>query len=190
LQQQQQQQQQRIGHEKSNQLNTNITSEKEDERIIPHQQSSSTRPSTSSSQLTTQNPQRGLSTRPANSHLGLFNLPSVALPSMKLDVVEEKNRYLIHADVPGFTKDQINLQIHDGVLTLKGENSSSKEESDPDRKYHRVERSSGSVFRSMRLPEGIKEDEVTATCENGVLNVILPKLENVEKKKERKIRVE
>jgi len=182
-----QQQQQRIGHEKSTKI-PGESKEKDEERVIPHQQSKGT-----SSQLTPSNAQRGLSTRPTtNSNLGLLNWPSYtsALPSMKLDVVEEKDKYLIHADVPGFTKDQINLQIHDGVLTVKGESSSSKEESDPDRKYHRVERSSGSVFRSMRLPEGIKEDEVSATCENGVLKVTIPKLENVEqKKKERKITV-
>jgi HSP20 family protein len=190
----QQQQQQRIGHEKSSQIHpAGGAKEKEEERVIPHRPSSQQQ-----TPAPTTNPNRGLSTRqPPSSNLSLFNWPSGSsfmtpsiLPSMKLDVVEEKNQYLIHADVPGLTKDNIHLQIENGVLTVRGETSQNKEEHDPDRKYHRVERSSGSVFRSMRLPEGIKEEEVSASCENGVLKVVLPKMEQVEKKKERKIRIE
>jgi len=101
---------------------------------------------------------------------------------MKVDLLEEKDRFLIHADVPGFTKDQLEVSVHDGMLTVNGKTSSSKEETDADRKYHRVERSSGSLHRSIRLPEKVKEDEISATCENGVLKLVLPKDPTKEKK--------
>jgi len=149
----------------------------ENERIIPHQQSSSQQPS--------QGQSTSLTTRPSSSNaVGLFGgWPSSSLlPSMKVDLVEEKERYLVHADVPGFTKDQLEVSVHDGLLTVNGKTSSSKEESDPDRKYHRVERSSGSIHRSIRLPDQVKEDEISATCENGVLKVVLPKDPSKEKR--------
>jgi len=109
---------------------------------------------------------------------------------MKLDLIEEKDKFIVNADVPGFSKNQIKLNIADGMLSVSGETSSEKEESDPDRRYHRVERSSGSVFRSIRLPKHIKEDQISATVENGVLKVILPKEEVKEKHKERQITIQ
>jgi len=167
----QQQPQQTIGLEKQPQQG-GIPAKEEEERIVPHTTSD-----------------RSLFTRPTSA-LSLFNWPTTTMPSMKLDVVEEKDKYLIHADVPGFKKDQIKLNIQNGMLSVSGETSKEKEEMDPDRRYHRVERSSGSIYRSIPLPQHIKEDEITATCENGVLKVVLPKEQIKEEKKERQITIQ
>jgi len=109
---------------------------------------------------------------------------------MKMDLIEDKDCYLIHADVPGFKKDEIQLNIKDGMLTLTGEHHQSKEERDPDRKYHRIERSSGSLHRSIRLPDSVKQDEISASCEHGLLKIVLPKDERLENKKQRAITIE
>jgi len=168
-----------VGHEKSTSLSTSASPPKEDqERVIPHQ------PEQQQSQS------QSLMPRPSTA-LGVFGgFPApTLLPSMKVDLVEEKDRFLVSADVPGFNKDQLQVSVKDGLLTVSGKTSSSKEENDPDRKYHRIERSSGSMTRSIRLPEQVKEEEISATCENGVLKLVLPK-DPMKEKKEREIRVQ
>jgi len=176
-------QQQTIQHEKSG-SGLQESNPKEEERVIPHQtQTQSGGGKGSSDSL--------MAPSSGSGGLGLFNWPSSSLvPSTKLDLIEEKDKYLLNADVPGFNKDQITLNIKDGMLTLSGETSSNKEESDPDRKFHRVERSRGSIYRSIRLPPNVKENNITASCENGVLKVVLPKEEMKETKKERKVTVQ
>lgn len=159
-----------LGHERSTSLSAQP--KEEEERIIP---TTTRTPGTS----------RSLTTRPSDTQLGLWT----SLSNMKMDLIEEKDKFIVHADVPGFTKDQIKLSIKDGMLNVSGETSNQREENDPDRRYHRLERSSGSISRSIRLPEHIKEDEIMANCENGVLKVVIPKDLGTEKKKEKKIRV-
>jgi len=185
-----------IGHEKSTGLSsTGSNSSKEDqERVIPLQgggggvgKGGSTSASGGSGGS------RALTTRPVGGGaLGAWGgWPlSSTLPSLKMDLIEEKDRFLINADVPGFNKEQLKLNINNGMLTVSGETSTSKEEQDPDRKYHRVERSSGSIYRQLRLPENIKEDQISATCENGVLKVTLPKDKAREEQRERSIQVQ
>jgi len=111
------------------------------------------------------------------------------MSQIRLDLVEEKDKFLIHADVPGFTKDQIRLDINDGMLTLSAQKGQSNEVRDPDRRYHRVERSSGSITRSIRLPDNVKEDQITASAENGVLNVVLPKQRITERKGQKRVQI-
>jgi HSP20 family protein len=177
-----QQQQQTLQHEKSGSgLKEPSTNPKEEERVIPHQSQAQSGGKGTSDALIA----------PSSGGLGLFNWPSSSLiPSTRLDLIEEKDKYLLNADVPGFNKDQITLNIKDGMLTLSGETSSNKEESDPERKFHRVERSRGSIYRSIRLPPNVKEDNISASCENGVLKVVIPKDEVKETKKERKVTVQ
>jgi len=179
-----------IGHEKSTSLSSSASTPKEDqERVIPLQGGSG---GSGGGGASGRGGSRALTTRPSGGALGLFSgWPSPAtLPSMKMDLIEEKDRYLINADVPGFTKEQLRLNINNGMLTVSGETSSSKEEQDPDRKYHRVERSSGSIHRALRLPEFVKEDQITASCEHGVLKVVLPKDKAKEEQRERAIQVQ
>jgi len=166
-----------LGVEKNTNLSTSTTpttKENQEERVIP---------------LQPQQQGGTLSTRPSTA-LGLFGgFPSTLLPSMKVDLIEEKDRFLVNADVPGYTKDQLQVSVKDGMLTVNGKTSSSTEENDPDRKYHRIERSSGTLTRSIRLPEQVKEDEISATCENGVLKLVLPK-DPQKEKRQREIQIQ
>ncbi len=101
-----------------------------------------------------------------------------------LDVVETQEAYLLEMDVPGVSRDDIQINLQDGVLTISGERSS-RDVSEND-SVVRVERHAGRFFRSFRLPKQINEQKIEARHENGVLMVVLPKLEE---SKPRKIKV-
>jgi HSP20 family protein len=90
-----------------------------------------------------------------------------------LDVKENEKEIVVKADLPGIDEKDINLTIHDGVLSLRGEKKS--ERTDERENYHVMERSYGSFQRSIRLPETIDEDKVDARFDKGVLTVTLPK---------------
>ncbi|HZV21561.1 MAG TPA: Hsp20/alpha crystallin family protein, partial [Hyphomicrobiales bacterium] len=80
---------------------------------------------------------------------------------------------VVKADLPGVDEKDINLTIHNGVLTLRGEKKS--ERTDERENYHLMERSYGSFQRSIRLPESVDEDKVEAKFDKGVLTVTLTK---------------
>ncbi|KAJ3203291.1 hypothetical protein HDU83_000660 [Entophlyctis luteolus] len=90
-----------------------------------------------------------------------------------LDVSETDKGYVVHADVPGVKKEEVDVHIKDGVLTISGERSNNKEIKDGQR--HVVERSYGKFSRSIRLPEDANADKVTASMENGVLELVFEK---------------
>jgi HSP20 family protein len=91
-----------------------------------------------------------------------------------VDIREEKDRYIIHADLPGVVAKDIEITMEAGVLTLKGERASDKTE---DREgYKRVERVRGTFYRSFSLPDTADATRVEATSKDGVLEIILPKL--------------
>lgn len=94
-----------------------------------------------------------------------------------IDVSENENEYVIEADIPGVSKDEIKLEMIDNAVSIKGERKSEKTEEDKKRGYHRVERSYGSFQRSVQIPGGFKSDGVQAKFDNGVLRVTLPKPE-------------
>ena len=73
------------------------------------------------------------------------------------------------AELPGIDPKDIDVSLHDNVLTLKGEHKQAKEEKEEN--YHRVERSYGSFIRSLRLPAEVASDKVNATYKDGVLTV-------------------
>jgi len=97
--------------------------------------------------------------------------------SCNVDVTDEKDKYVVHAELPGIPKDTIKLNVQDGMLTLSGERKHEFKEEDKNRRYLRMERSYGNVQRSFRLPKDIKMDAITAKHDNGVLSITLPKLE-------------
>ena len=90
-----------------------------------------------------------------------------------LDVKENEKEIVVKADLPGLDEKDINLTIHNGVLSLRGEKKS--EHTDERDNYHVMERSYGSFQRSIRLPDTIDEDKVEARFDKGVLTVTLPK---------------
>ncbi|MGH8292171.1 MAG: Hsp20/alpha crystallin family protein [Gammaproteobacteria bacterium] len=90
-----------------------------------------------------------------------------------VDIKEEDNRFLIHADVPGVDPKDIEITMEDGILTLKGERKSeTREERDG---YHRVERTGGQFFRRFTLPDTADAEGVSAKGVNGVLEISIPK---------------
>ncbi|MGB8656990.1 MAG: Hsp20/alpha crystallin family protein [Candidatus Zixiibacteriota bacterium] len=100
--------------------------------------------------------------------------------SPSVDVSETKDDIIIKAEMPGISKDDVKISIQDNVLTLKSEKRQEKEEKEAN--YHRVERSYGCFSRSFALPTAVKADKVKANYRDGVLNVTLPKTEEVKPK--------
>ena len=101
-----------------------------------------------------------------------------------VDIKEEANRFLIHADLPGVDPKDIEVTMEKGVLTIKGERSSEK--TDENEGYKRVERARGTFYRSFGLPDTANAEEIEAKGENGVLEIVIPK---IEKQKARRISV-
>ena len=92
-----------------------------------------------------------------------------------VDVVEQDKAYLLRAEIPGVSPDEIDLQVENDVLTLRGER---KHETEQERDgYRRVERSYGSFARSFVLPQGTNVDAIEARAENGVLTISIPKVQ-------------
>ena len=107
--------------------------------------------------------------------------------SPSVDVSEDKDNVVIKAEMPGMNKVDVKISVQDNVLTLKGEKKQEKEEKDAN--YHRIERSYGSFCRSLMLPTSVETDKIKANYRDGVLNITLPKTEEV-KPKEIPINVE
>jgi HSP20 family protein len=95
------------------------------------------------------------------------------IPAM--DIVEAGEHYIIKADLPGMTEADVNIEITDNVLTISGERKAELEEKHEG--YYRLERTSGAFARSLTLPEGVDAGAVTASFDNGVLEVRIPKPE-------------
>ncbi len=92
-----------------------------------------------------------------------------------VDIREEKDRYVILADIPGVDPKDIEITMEGGVLTIKGERASEKEETHEG--YTRVERVRGTFYRRFSLPDSADAEHIEAKGKNGVLEITLPKLE-------------
>lgn len=100
-----------------------------------------------------------------------FSGTSVNLPRM--DVSETDKAIEIEAELPGLEPKDVQINLADDVLTIRGEKKSEREEKDKD--YHLVERSFGSFSRSVQLPQGVKAEDVSAEIAKGVLKVTVKK---------------
>jgi HSP20 family protein len=105
--------------------------------------------------------------------LGLRDAPVV-------DVAEREKDYEITAELPGMEEKDIEVNLSDDVLTIKGEKKEEKEEKHKD--YYLSERRYGSFQRSFRVPDGIDASKIEAQFKNGVLTVTLPKTPDAQKK--------
>jgi HSP20 family protein len=95
------------------------------------------------------------------------------MPAM--DLVEGDDHFVLRADLPGLTQDDIRIEFEDRTLTVSGERKAEHEAKNDG--YVRVERAFGSFSRSLTLPQGVDPEAVTARFENGVLEVTIPKPE-------------
>ena len=94
---------------------------------------------------------------------------------MKTDVRETADSYELHIDLPGFKKDEVNVELKNGYLTIQASKGLDKDESDKKGKYIRQERYAGACSRSFYVGEDVEAGEVAAKFENGILQLSIPK---------------
>lgn len=92
-----------------------------------------------------------------------------------MDVVDENNHLVVKAELPGLSKDDVQVELTDSTLTIRGEKKQEKETKEEN--FYRSEREYGSIYRSIQLPVPIKTDDATAAFKDGVLEVRLSKAE-------------
>jgi len=102
---------------------------------------------------------------------------TVELPT--LDVYDEKDDLIVKAEIPGLTKDEIDISLDGNTLTIKGEKKKEEEVKEDD--YYRCERSFGTFSRTIELPMEVKVDKVNASFKNVILEIRLPKAEEAKK---------
>ncbi len=104
------------------------------------------------------------------------------IPAM--DLVETEDDFILRADLPGLSEEDVNVELEDNVLTISGERKSEHEERKEG--YYRVERASGAFSRSLTLPEGVDAGGIKASFDKGVLEVRIPR---PEERKPRKVAI-
>ena len=110
------------------------------------------------------------------------------LPAFKTDIRETEHAYILEAELPGFSKEDISAEVRDGYLTIHAKHSAENDKKDENNNYIRRERSYGSYTRSFDL-EGIKSDEISASYKDGVLTMTLPK-EEIKRKEGRQLEIQ
>ena len=94
---------------------------------------------------------------------------------MKTDVRETDSGYEVYIDLPGFKKDEINIQLDNGYLSISAAKGLDKDEQDKEGKYIRKERYAGSMSRSFYVGNAITQDDIKAKYESGILRLSVPK---------------
>jgi HSP20 family protein len=97
-----------------------------------------------------------------------------------VDVYEDEHNYVLKAELPGMTKEDIEVLFENGVLTLRGERKMEKEVNEEN--YHQIERSYGRFIRTFTVPTAIDAEKITADFKAGLLEVVLPKTEEAKPK--------
>lgn len=98
-----------------------------------------------------------------------------------VDIKEEADKFVLHADIPGVKPEDIEVSMENGILTIKGEK---KTEAKTEKEgYKRVERTFGSFYRRFSLPDTANADAISAKSKHGVLEITIPKQEAVQPKK-------
>lgn len=105
-------------------------------------------------------------------------LQNIRVPQM--DVIDRDKEILVRVEVPGVDKEDIDVSVSDNTLSIKG--SAKREEKDERENYYRCEISQSNFSRSMTLPSGVDSSKVSASLKNGMLEVCLPKTEQVQRR--------
>ncbi len=101
--------------------------------------------------------------------------------SPAVDIRETEDSYLVHAELPGLSKDDIEITLEDNILKLSGERRFEKDVNEEE--YHRIERSYGSFTRAFSLPSRVDSSKVEAAFNNGILTLTVPKVEEARPRK-------
>ena len=96
---------------------------------------------------------------------------------MKTDVKDVNDHYEVAVDLPGFQKDEVNVELENGYLTISAAKGLDKDQKDDEGHYIRQERYSGSCSRSFYVGDQITEEDIKARFENGTLKLLIPKKE-------------
>ena len=118
---------------------------------------------------------------------GRLGAEPMEITAPAVDLYEERGDIVVKAELPGMEKNEIEVNLTDHHLTIKGEKK--KEEEVKEENYYRSERSYGSFVRSLELPADVRGDKATANFKNGILEVRLPKTEEA-KAKEIKVKID
>lgn len=116
-----------------------------------------------------------------------LDLPSESVNFPKIDVWEDNDKYVVEAELPGFDKKDIDVNISDDILTIKA--TRKQEQEKKDKNYYYAERSYGEFVRSLRLPSEVDKKSIKAKYNNGVLELTLPKTKEA-KEKSTKVEIE
>ncbi|MHB1224019.1 MAG: Hsp20/alpha crystallin family protein [Gemmatimonadaceae bacterium] len=106
----------------------------------------------------------------AGAGVGTFGATGAWMP--QIETLERDDSLVLRADLPGIDRNDIHVDLEEGILTLSGERRQQHEERHEG--VYRSERSYGSFYRAIPLPDGVEEDRIAATYENGVLEVVIP----------------
>jgi HSP20 family protein len=98
-----------------------------------------------------------------------------------LDISERKDAYLVTVELPGVEADDLEITMEDGLLTIQGERQFTSESSE--QQFHRIERRYGAFRRSITLPAQVQAEQIEASFENGVLQIVVPKMEEAKPKR-------
>ena len=104
-----------------------------------------------------------------------FGNTATTLPAFRTDIRDQGDKFLLEAELPGFDKEDISLELKEGILTIKAEHKMNSEDKDEQGTYLRRERRFGSFTRTFDV-SGIDESAITANYTNGVLSLTLPKI--------------
>ena len=105
--------------------------------------------------------------------MGMLGNRGLSMWAPQIEVFERKGELCVRADLPGMTKDDIDVEITDNTLVLRGERRSERDEQEEEG-YYRTERSYGSFYRTIPLPEGVDGENAVANFRNGVLEITMP----------------
>jgi len=94
-----------------------------------------------------------------------------------VDVREDGDAYVVHVEVPGVPRENLDIAMHDGALLIRGRKESTSQSGDA--RFRRVERSYGSFARALQLPRNVDPERISASLSDGVLEVRLPKREEI-----------
>jgi len=114
--------------------------------------------------------------------LAWWRVPTEELGWMPaLEIYEKEDKFVLRAEVPGMTKDDVDISVLGDTLTIKGERKTESEVKDED--YHRCEMCYGKFSRAVTLPSAVQAGKVAATYDNGILEITLPKAAEAKPKK-------
>lgn len=109
---------------------------------------------------------------------------------MKTDIKEKGDKYIIDIDLPGYDKENIDLEIEDGYLKVSAKVDKNIDESDEEEKYIHQERFYGECSRSFYIGKNIKEEDIKASFKKGILTLTIPKEEQKKLEEKKKIQID